>query len=219
MCTRKQHRENKLEIDNMSFESVQSFMYLGSTVNQNTTIEEEIKERKQKAFYANQKMFQNKLLSKKSKLKLYWTLIRPIVTYACETWVLKENIIQKLVIFERKILRKIFGPTKEVNGLWRIKTNEELDELIKRKDIIRFIKSQRLKWLGHVERMPNEREVTIIFKWKPLASRPKGRPKNRWGDDVRIDLQKMKVKNWKKSVLDRDTWRTIVERTKTRKEL
>ena len=113
MCTRKQHRENKLEIDNMSFESVQSFMYLGSTVNQNTTIEEEIKERKQKAFYANQKMFQNKLLSKKSKLKLYWTLIRPIVTYACETWVLKENIIQKLVIFERKILRKIFGPTKE----------------------------------------------------------------------------------------------------------
>jgi len=54
-----------------------------------------------------------KLLSKKSKLKLYWALIRPIVTYACETWDLKENIIQKLVIFERKILRKIFGPTKE----------------------------------------------------------------------------------------------------------
>ena len=57
---------------------------------------------------------------------------------------------QKLMIFERKILRKIFGPTKEENGLWRIKTNEELDELIKRKNIIRFIKSQRLKWLGKV---------------------------------------------------------------------
>ena len=170
MCMRKQHRDNKVEIDNMSFESVQS--NLGSTVNQNNTIEEEIKERLiagNKAFYANQKMFQNKLLSKKSKLKLYWTLIRPVVTYACETWVLKENIIQKLMIFERKILRKIFGP----NGLWRIKTNEELDELIKRKNIIRFIKSQRLKWLGHMERMPNEREVTRIYGWKPLASRPK----------------------------------------------
>jgi hypothetical protein len=123
------------------------------------------------------------------------------------------------MIFERKILRKICGPTKEPNGLWRIKTNEELDELIKRKNIIRFIKSQRLKWLGHVERMPNEREVTRIYKWKPFASRPKGRLKNRWVDDVRMDLQKMKIKNWKKSVLDRNSWRTIDERTKTRTEL
>ena len=85
--------------------------------------------------------------------------------------------------------------------------------------IIRFIKTQRLKWLGHVERMPNEREVTRIQKWKPLASRPKGRPKNRWEDDVRMDLEKMKIKNWKKSVLDRNSWKTIVERTKTRTEL
>jgi hypothetical protein len=67
--------------------------------------------------------------------------------------------------------------------------------------------------------MPNEREVTRICKWKPLASRLKGRPKNRWEDDVRMDLQKMKVKNWKRSVLDRNLWRTVVERTKTRKEL
>jgi hypothetical protein len=110
--------------------------------------------------------------------------------YACETWVLKENSNQKLVVFERKILRKIFGPTKEINGLWRIKTSEKLNELIKRKNIIRFIKSQRPKWLGHVERMPNEREVTRIYKWKPLASRSKERPKNRWEDDVRMDLQK-----------------------------
>jgi hypothetical protein len=54
------------------------------------------------------------------------------------------------MIFEGKILRKIFGPTKEANCLWRIKTNEEMDKLIKRKNIIRLIKSQRLKWLGHV---------------------------------------------------------------------
>ena len=70
-----------------------------------------------------------------------------------------------------------------------------------------------------MERMPKEREATRIYKWKPLASRPKGRLKNRWEDDVRMDLEKIKIKNWKRSVLDRNLWRTIVERTKTRKEL
>jgi hypothetical protein len=92
----------------------------------------------------------------------------------------------------------MFRPTKELNDLWRIKTNEELDELIQRKYITRFIKSQRLKWLGHVERMPKEREGTIICKWKPLASKPIERSKKRWEDDVRKDLQTMKIKNWKK---------------------
>jgi len=58
-------------------------------------------------------------VSRKSKLKLYWSVIRPIVVYDCETWVLKESIIQRLSVFERKI----FGPTKEDNGNWRIKTN------------------------------------------------------------------------------------------------
>jgi hypothetical protein len=114
-CTIKQVRGNKLEIDTMSYESVLSFKCLRSTVNQNNTIEEEIKERKiseNKAFYANRNMLQSKLLSRKSKLKLYRTLIRPIVTYACETWVLKANSIQKLKLFERKILKKPFGQTK-----------------------------------------------------------------------------------------------------------
>jgi hypothetical protein len=67
--------------------------------------------------------------------------------------------------------------------------------------------------------MPNEREVTRVYKWKPLAFRPKGRPENRWEDDVRTDLEKMRIKNWRTNVLDRDSRRTIVERTKTHKEL
>jgi len=61
------------------------------------------------------------------------------VTYASETWVLKENIIKKLLIFERKILRGIFGPTKE-NQIWRIKNDEELDKLIKQENIVNYIK-------------------------------------------------------------------------------
>ena len=92
------------------------------------------------------------------------TVIRPIATYASETWVLKETTIQKLLVFERRILRRIFGPTKE-NQIWRVKPNEELDMLIKHKNIINYINAQRLSWFGHVQRMPDTRTVKKIFNW------------------------------------------------------
>jgi hypothetical protein len=85
-------------------------------LNGNNSIEEEIKRRislGNKAFYANQDLFKSKLLTKDSKLKMYKMLVRPVVTYACESWVLKENTKIKLRVFERKVLRKIYGPTKE----------------------------------------------------------------------------------------------------------
>jgi hypothetical protein len=67
--------------------------------------------------------------------------------------------------------------------------------------------------------MPQEIEVTRIYKWKPLASRPIGRPKIRWEDDIRKDLQTMRIENWMKSVLDKDSWNAIVERPKAHNKL
>jgi len=125
----------------------------------------------------------------KSKLKLYWSVIRPNVVYGCETWILKESIIQKLYVFESKILRKIFGPTKDANGIWRIKRNKELDELIKHRNIINYVKAQRLSWFGHINRMPETSIVKRIHKWKPFTGRPAGKSKSRWEDDVRNDLK------------------------------
>jgi capsule polysaccharide modification protein KpsS len=98
------------------------------------------------------------------------TVIRPIVTYASEKQVLTEIIIQKLLVFERKILRRIFGPTKE-NQTWRVKINEKLDKLIKHNNIINYIKAQRLSWFGYVQRMPDTKTVKKIFNWKPLTKR------------------------------------------------
>jgi len=129
-----------------------------------------------------------------AKLKLYCSVIRPVVTYACETWTLKETITNRLMVFERKVLRKIFGPTND-NGIWRIKTNQVLDKIIKHKNIMNFIRAQSLGWLGHIERMQETRMVKAIHSWKPISRRPTGRPKARWEDDVRKDTQKSKVPN------------------------
>ena len=93
------------------------------------------------ALYADKALFQSKLVSGRSKLKLYQTVIRPVVVYGCETWVLKENIFQKLSVFERKILRRIFGPIKNKDGSWKIKTNMELDKLIQYRNVINYVKA------------------------------------------------------------------------------
>ena len=82
-----------------------------------------------------------------------------MVTCASETWVLKENMINKLMIFERRIMRKIFGPTRTDDGYWRIKTNQEINKILKWQNIIGFIKRQRLDWLGHVERVAEDNNV------------------------------------------------------------
>jgi len=123
-----------------------SYKYLGSIANVSNSIEEEIKKRiavGTNVYYPNLKFFKSRLVTSKTKLKLYRTVIRQIVTYASEACVLKETIIQKLLVFERKILRRIFGPTKE-NEIWRVKTYKELDKLIKYKNIINYIEAQRL---------------------------------------------------------------------------
>ena len=136
------------------------------------------------------------------------------MTYASETWVLRETIIQRLLVLARKILRRIFGPTKE-NKIWRIRTNEELDILIKHKNIVNCIKAQRLTRFGQVQRMPDTRTVKKIFKWKPLTKRSQGRPKCRWEDNIKQGICQMKIKTWIACVQDQGKWKDVVEKAKT----
>jgi hypothetical protein len=104
-CSKKETRTDNLNIDNKYLEQVKQFKYVGSIINNDHSMEEEIKERialGNKAYFANQKFLKSKLVTKRSMLKLYKTVIRPVVIYASETWVLKEAIINKLTIFETK---------------------------------------------------------------------------------------------------------------------
>jgi len=87
----------------------------------------------------------------------------------------------QLYIFERKILRKIYGSTQNPDGTRRIKTNDELKHKMKHEDIIKFIKSLRLRWAAHVMRMENTRTTRKIKEYK---TRPAGRPRLRWTDQV-----------------------------------
>ena len=122
-------------------------------------------------------------------------------------------------MFERKILRKIFGQTKEANGIWRIKTNKEMDELIKHRNIINYVKAQRLSLFEHTNRMSETSIVKRIHKWKPFTGRPAGSPKSRRDNDVRNDLKEMKLVKWAEQIQDRCSWKAIVEKVKTLSEL
>jgi hypothetical protein len=154
------------------------------------------------------------VISRNVILQHYNTLIRPRVTYASETWVPKENMINKLMIFGRKIMRKIYDPTRSDDGYWRIKTNQEINDTLKGQNIIGFIKKQRLNWFGHVERMAEDNNVRKINSWKPMSKRPIGRPKSRWKDDVLGDIKIMNVCNWKKVAQNRDGWKKVVEQAR-----
>jgi len=96
-----------------------------------------------------------------------------------------------------------------------LSTIEELDRLIKHKNIVNYIKAQRLSWFGHVQRMSVTRTVKKIFDWKPLTKISQGRPKYRWEDNIKQDICQMKVKNWTACIQDREKWKKeVVEKAK-----
>jgi hypothetical protein len=95
----------------------------------------------------------------------------------------------------------------------------ETDKLTEGADILRFIKAQRIKWLGHIQRIDQARPARKLLDWKPMGTRPVGRPRQRWQEDVMEDLKNLKVKNWKESAKGRRTSRDLAEKAKIHKGL
>jgi len=131
-------------------------------------------------------------LSKNLKIKTYRTIILPVVLYGCETLSLTLREERKLRVFENMVLRRIFGPrSEEVTGDWRRLHNEELNDLYSSPNIVRVIKSKRMRWAVHVARMDEERGVYRVLVEKPEGKTPPGRPRRRWVDNIRMDLQEV----------------------------
>jgi hypothetical protein len=109
-------------------------------------------------------------------MKIYKTIKIPIVTYSSGTRTLTAKDENNLRIFERQILRKISGPVN-IDNIWIIRNNMEMDKLIEGADIVRSIKAQRIECLGHIQRIDEARTTRKLLDWKPMGTRPVGRPR------------------------------------------
>jgi hypothetical protein len=132
----------------------------------------------------------------------------PVVLYGCETWSLSKREERRL-----RVLRRIFGPKRdEVTEEWRRLHNEELNDLYSSPSNVRMIKSIRMRWAGHVARMGEKRGVYRVLVGKPEGKRLLGRPRRRWEDNIKMDLQEVGCGDMGRIELaqDRDRWRALV---------
>jgi hypothetical protein len=146
-------------------------------------------------------------------MRIYKTIILPVILYGCETWSLTLREQHRLRVFENKVLRRIFRPKRDqVTGQWRKLHNEEIRDLYSSPSVIRIIKSRRIKWVGHVARMREKRNVYRLLVGKPEGKRPLGRPRRRWVDNIKMDLLEMGWGgvDWISLAQDRDKWRALV---------
>lgn len=205
----------KVKIDEnkeLKFEKIKNFVYLGVVITYNYDSAKEIEARIAKGNKCTGGLLhvlRAKQLSLKTKIRIYQTVIRPSVTYACETWIMNKREQEKLERWERKVLRKIYGGRKEGEE-WRRRTNEEVMNMYGDPSIVQVAKAQRIRWLGHIQRLPNERTTKIMLRASPIGSKRRGRPRKKWMDAVEEDIKKLGIVNWTEIAKDKKKWRGIV---------
>jgi hypothetical protein len=160
MSRKKAGQVHGIKIANRSLEGVAKLKYLGTTLTDQNCMQEEIKSRLNSGnacYHSVQSLLSSRMLSRNVKVKIYKTIILPVVLYGCETWSLTLREEHRLRVYENRVLRGIFGPKRdEVTGECRKLHNEELQILYSSPNIIRQIKSRRMRWAGHVARIGEE---------------------------------------------------------------
>jgi hypothetical protein len=154
-------------------------------------------------------LLSSRLITEKLRIKLYKTVILPVVLYGCETWYLTLRKEHSLRVFENRLLRRIFGPKSEEDGSCRKLHNDELRSIYSSPNIVWVIK---MKWAGHVARMGEGRGVYRVLVRRPEGKRPPRRPRRRWEDNIKMDLREMGIgeANWIQLAQDRVQWWAFV---------
>ena len=190
-------RTHSVKINNScsTFERVEKFIYLETTLTNQNSIPEEMKSRLRlgnACYHSVHNLLSSRLLSKNLKIKIYRSIMLPVVLYGCETWSLTLREERKLRVFENTVLRRIFGPRMDkVTGEWRRLHNEELNDLYSSPNIVRVIKSRTMRWAGHVACMGEERGV-----YRVLVGETGGRPRCRWVDNIRWIFRRWDLGIW-----------------------
>jgi hypothetical protein len=146
------------------------------------------------------------------KIKIYKTIILPVVLYGCETLFLTLREEHRLRVFENAVLRRIFGPKRdEATGSWIKLHNEELHGLYFLPSIVRVIKARRMRWVGHGG---GEGCIYNILVGRPEGRRPLGRPRHRWEDNTKMDLREIGFGDvdWIHWAQERDRWWALVNK-------
>jgi len=174
---------------------VEEFKYLGTTLTNQNSIHEQIKNRlksRNACYHSVQNLLTSSLLSKNLKIKIYRTVILPVVLYGSKMWLLKLREERRLWLFENGVLRRIFGPERdEVTREWRTLHKKELNDLYSSPCTVRVIQSRGMRRVGHVARMGERRGIHRVLVGKPEGKKPLGRHRCRWENNIKMDLQEV----------------------------
>lgn len=199
-----------ITIDGESLKCAEEFPYLGSIISRESGTQKDIKTRLNKArgaFSQLRNIWKSKQYSLRTKVRLYNSNVKAVLLYGSECWRVTKQDMRNVDVFHNKCLRRI------CNIFWpNTISNEELYKKTGSSHMSLEIQKRRLRWLGHVFRMPNERTPKVALRWTPIGKRKRGRPKNTWRRTVMTELKGMGL-SWEEAqakARDRVQWQCMI---------